>query len=88
MSRMLLAYFGPETVLPITSLLAAIGGVVLMFGRQSFRLASYALRRLGRLVGFGRTTPQAPAAAGRLRRERAARARTRRPAAPTDQVGS
>lgn len=31
---MLLAYIGPETVLPLTSALAAAGGVLLMFGRR------------------------------------------------------
>lgn len=29
----LLAYVGPETILPLTSALAAIGGAFLMFGR-------------------------------------------------------
>jgi hypothetical protein len=33
----LLAYFGPETVLPATSIIATILGVVLMLGKNSIR---------------------------------------------------
>ncbi|WP_165250952.1 hypothetical protein [Paludisphaera soli] len=33
----LLAYFGPETVLPATSILATILGVALMLGKNSIR---------------------------------------------------
>lgn len=36
---MLLAYFGPETVLPLASVLATVFGVIMMFGRASFRFA-------------------------------------------------
>lgn len=36
---MLFAYFGPETMLPLASVLATVVGAVLMFGRASFRLA-------------------------------------------------
>ena len=36
---MIFAYFGPDTVLPLTSALAAVVGVALMFGKQTFRLA-------------------------------------------------
>ena len=31
------AYVSPETVLPVTSVLAALLGVVMMFGRTTFR---------------------------------------------------
>jgi hypothetical protein len=41
---MLLAYFGPETVLPLTSLLAGVAGVFLMFGRGIGALARRAAR--------------------------------------------
>jgi hypothetical protein len=34
----LFAYVGPDTILPVTSALAAAGGVFLMFGRQIRRL--------------------------------------------------
>lgn len=33
----LLAYFGPETVLPATSIIATVVGVVLMMGKNSIR---------------------------------------------------
>jgi len=33
----LFAYFGPETVLPATSIIATILGVVLMMGKNSIR---------------------------------------------------
>ena len=39
---MIFAYFGPETVLPLTSVLTGLAGVVLMFGRQ--------IRLVGRIV--------------------------------------
>lgn len=34
MQASLFAYFGPETILPMTSILAAIGGFLLMFGKN------------------------------------------------------
>jgi hypothetical protein len=49
---MLFAYLGPDTVLPLTSAVAAVLGVVLMFGRQVNRIVLLAVRRLGRLVGL------------------------------------
>lgn len=33
----LFAYIGPETIVPATSVLAAIGGFLLAFGRSLFR---------------------------------------------------
>ena len=46
---MLFAYFGPETVLPATSALAAAVGFLLMFGKQAGRLAvAFASRLLRR----------------------------------------
>jgi hypothetical protein len=38
-------YIGPETIMPLASAIAAISGVVMLFGR--------------RMVGFFRTTAQA-----------------------------
>jgi uncharacterized membrane protein len=43
---MLFAYLGPETVLPLTSVVAAIVGIVLMLGRQIRSVAAYLLRRV------------------------------------------
>lgn len=33
----LLAYFGPETVLPMTSVIATVVGLFMMFGRSTLR---------------------------------------------------
>ncbi len=41
----ILAYFGPETVMPLTSFFATIVAVVLMFGRSLFRLVACWIRR-------------------------------------------
>lgn len=44
-SASLLAYVGPESILPLTSVLAAIGGVVMMFwSRLRAGLAACGLR--------------------------------------------
>ena len=43
--HLILAYFGPETVMPVTSILATVAAVVLMFGKSLFRLVAYWLRR-------------------------------------------
>ena len=34
MENLLLAYLGPDTMLPMTSALATMGGFLLMFGKQ------------------------------------------------------
>lgn len=45
----LLAYFGPETVLPATSIIATVVGVVLMMGKNSIRwCVGLAMSALGR----------------------------------------
>ncbi len=45
----LFAYFGPETVLPATSIIATVVGVVLMMGKNSIRWClGMAARALGR----------------------------------------
>ena len=38
-TNLLFAYMSPETVLPVTSLLATVVGVAMMFGRTAYRLA-------------------------------------------------
>ena len=43
--HLILAYFGPETVMPVTSILATVAAVVLMFGKSLFRLVAYWVRR-------------------------------------------
>jgi len=44
-SPLILAYVGPETVLPMTSILATIGAVVMLCGKNLFRLIAYWVRR-------------------------------------------
>jgi hypothetical protein len=41
----ILAYIGPETVLPVTSILATVGAVVLLYSKGLFRLIAYWVRR-------------------------------------------
>ena len=41
-STLVFAYFGPETLLPVTSIVATIVGIVMMLGRGSFGLYSSA----------------------------------------------
>jgi hypothetical protein len=49
------AYFSPETLLPATSIVATIAGIVMMLGRGSLRLllrsAQRALRGPARIAG-------------------------------------
>jgi hypothetical protein len=42
----LFAYFGPETFLPVASIVGAVGGVLMIFGRTIVRLASRSVRTL------------------------------------------
>jgi hypothetical protein len=41
---LIFGYFGPETVLPVTSIIATIVGLVMMFGRLSVRMFLHCLR--------------------------------------------
>lgn len=50
----LVAYFSPETVLPVTSVVATVFGVVLMFGRNAIRLAIRLVRLAVAVVRGGR----------------------------------
>ena len=43
---MLFAYFGPETTLPLASVLAGVLGVVMMFGRATLRVLARPFRAL------------------------------------------
>jgi hypothetical protein len=40
------AYFGPETIMPVASIIGAVGGVLMIFGRTIVRLASRSMRTL------------------------------------------
>ena len=53
MPGMIFAYFGPETVLPLTSIVAAAVGVVMMFGRNTLRFALMFARRASRALAKG-----------------------------------
>lgn len=44
----LLTYIGPETVVPVTSALAALGGLLLMFGGYVRRAAGKCVRLIVR----------------------------------------
>jgi hypothetical protein len=39
MTDLVLAYFGPETVMPMTSVIATIAAMVMMFGKTIWRMA-------------------------------------------------
>jgi hypothetical protein len=43
---MLFAYFGPETMMPVASILAAVGGVVMLFGRNIVTFGRNVVRRV------------------------------------------
>ncbi len=63
---MLFAYFGPDTFLPVTSIIATAVGVFLMFGRRSIRyLAAFLLPTRPRVARrMAPRTPHSPADAG------------------------
>ncbi len=42
---MLFAYFGPETMMPVASIIAAAAGVVMMFGRSILQFGRGVVRR-------------------------------------------
>ncbi|HKI18443.1 MAG TPA: hypothetical protein VKA15_11210 [Isosphaeraceae bacterium] len=43
---MLFAYFGPETMMPVASIIAAVGGVVMLFGRNVLVFGRKLVRRV------------------------------------------
>jgi hypothetical protein len=51
MSFLLFAYFGPESMLPLTSIVATVVGIFLMFGRNTMRIIKRAL--VSRLIDHG-----------------------------------
>ncbi|HEX8203673.1 MAG TPA: hypothetical protein VF590_24570 [Isosphaeraceae bacterium] len=48
--RLFFAYIGPDTLLPVTSVVATAVGVVLMFGRNSLRYSLHFVRNCYRYV--------------------------------------
>ena len=82
---MLFAYFGPETVLPLTSMAAAAVGFLMMFGQQALRLTRLAFRRVFR----GRRAPAARwTIDGNLRRDGSEPAGVMHPMAQNERVRS
>ncbi len=45
-SSMLFAYFGPETMMPVASVIAAVVGVTMMFGRNVVYFGRNVVRRV------------------------------------------
>jgi hypothetical protein len=45
------AYFGPETMLPFTSILATVVGILMIFGKHSLRLITRSFFGLGLVLG-------------------------------------
>jgi len=43
---MLFAYFGPDTMMPVTSVIVAVGGVVMLFGRNVLVFGRKLVRRV------------------------------------------
>jgi hypothetical protein len=43
---MILAYIAPETMMPVASVIAAVGGVFMMFGRNAMGMGRRFVRRL------------------------------------------
>lgn len=80
---MLFAYLGPDTVLPLTSAVAAVLGVVLMFGHQVGRISLLVCRRVRRIVDLRRPSERAPG----IRRD-VAHLRASRPGAARRRVSS
>jgi hypothetical protein len=63
------AYVGPETAMPLTSLLATLAALVLLFGKNLCRLVAFHFRKKGLLRRAGpegnRALPHARAAKAR-----------------------
>jgi hypothetical protein len=71
-SSVVLAYFGPETVLPVTSIVATVIGVVMMMGRNSLRWTFEAVKRAALFCFRRGSTPSktpAPHATPSVRQE-------------------
>ncbi len=43
---MLFAYLGPETMMPVASIIAAVAGVFMMFGRNVVQISRNVIRRI------------------------------------------
>ena len=61
------AYFGPETVMPVTSIIATVAAVVVMFGKTIFRFAVGWVRTAWYGVSRRNATPAPHFTVGRRR---------------------
>jgi len=73
--HLILAYFGPETVMPVTSILATIAAVVLLFGKSMLRLVAGWVRRATFRRRHGQTPSGPHFGLGRRRRRNTSAAR-------------
>ncbi len=55
---LLFAYFVPESMLPLTSVMATIVGVFLMFGRNGLRIVKRVIRLRSRASGQKHPAPR------------------------------
>jgi hypothetical protein len=74
--HMVFAYFGPETVMPVTSILATIAAVVLMFGKSMLRLVAGWVRRATFRGRHGQAATGPHFGLGRRRRRKTSEAKT------------
>jgi hypothetical protein len=81
---MLFAYLGPDTMLPLTSVFAAVVGVVLMFGRQALRIVGMAWAGVRRLAGLTSGTTAAAGTRAHGAHASGTRSATRRPRRTTE----
>ncbi len=73
----ILAYLGPETVLPVTSILATIGAFVMLFSKSLFRFIAYWVRRAAFRRRHGRAATGPHFGLGRRRSTSAVKAEGR-----------
>ena len=63
------AYFGPETVMPMTSILATVAALVMMFGKTIFRFTFGWVRLAGSRLRRRNATPPPHFSVGHRRTE-------------------
>ncbi len=90
---MLFAYFGPETLLPITSVIAGVVGVLMVLGKNTFRFLGLIWSGLWRMVRPNEPSVPAPhitptpTGTGNALERRRAKARTAQETEARDEHG-
>jgi hypothetical protein len=74
--HLILAYIGPETVMPVTSILATVAALMLMFGKSLYRLAAYWVRRATFRARHGQAATGPHFGLGRRRRRKTSEVKT------------